>query len=345
MTQIVAAEYFYDNDPGVGSATALTVTTPGNVVASSYSIPVPQNFNGIHYLAIRVKNATGNWGLFDIDTLTIGTVPTIDCRADTVVTASAGNCSAVVNGLDPVVSPTGTTFTHTLTGATTGTGTGTASGKTFNAGITIVTYTAQGGTSCSFTVTVNTTTAASVTVSATSANICAGTNVIFTATHVNGGTPAYQWKLNGVNTGSNGNTYQNANLAHGDMVTVTMTSSLSCASPQTATSNVITMAVQAKTTFYRDTDGDGYGNAASGTVQACSAPTGYTLQQGDCNDNNNAVHPGATEVCGNNIDDNCNGTVDENCPLAPEWKIPTVIKRNHVWKITKWCSLTDWDRW
>jgi Putative metal-binding motif len=34
----------------------------------------------------------------------------------------------------------------------------------------------------------------------------------------------------------------------------------------------------------------------------------------DCDDTNPAVHPGAPEVCGNQIDDNCNGVVDENCP-------------------------------
>ena len=36
----------------------------------------------------------------------------------------------------------------------------------------------------------------------------------------------------------------------------------------------------------------------------------------DCNDQNAAVHPGATEVCGNGLDDDCNGIVDDGCPSA-----------------------------
>ncbi len=52
-----------------------------------------------------------------------------------------------------------------------------------------------------------------------------------------------------------------------------------------------------------DQDGDGY---------LPNNKCGYGAQ-GDCNDNNAAINPGATEICGNNIDDNCNGQVDEDC--------------------------------
>ena len=34
----------------------------------------------------------------------------------------------------------------------------------------------------------------------------------------------------------------------------------------------------------------------------------------DCDDSNASVHPGAPEICGNGVDDNCNGVADENCP-------------------------------
>jgi hypothetical protein len=68
------------------------------------------------------------------------------------------------------------------------------------------------------------------------------------------------------------------------------------------------------TTFYRDADGDGYGDATQ-TVQACltTPPPGYVANRTDCNDANAAIHPGATEVC-DGVDNNCNGSVDEGNP-------------------------------
>jgi hypothetical protein len=55
-----------------------------------------------------------------------------------------------------------------------------------------------------------------------------------------------------------------------------------------------------------DGDGDGWGNPGS---SACSAGSAT-----DCNDANGAVNPGATEVPGNGVDDDCNpATPDSSC--------------------------------
>jgi len=66
-------------------------------------------------------------------------------------------------------------------------------------------------------------------------------------------------------------------------------------------------------TFYKDVDGDGYGQDAA-TLFACIPPEGYVETGGDCNDYNREIHPGAQEVC-NEVDDDCNGIPDDGLPL------------------------------
>ena len=89
----------------------------------------------------------------------------------------------------------------------------------------------------------------SVSVGASSNNICSGTSVTFTATPTNGGnTPSYQWKNNGTNVGTNSTTYTNSSLVNGDVITCVMTSNATCASPTTATSSSTTMNVTSNVT-------------------------------------------------------------------------------------------------
>jgi hypothetical protein len=57
--------------------------------------------------------------------------------------------------------------------------------------------------------------------------------------------------------------------------------------------------------FYADTDGDGFGDPATG-VPACNAPEGYVDNGDDCDDTDIDVSPNATEVPGDGVDNDCN---------------------------------------
>ncbi len=77
--------------------------------------------------------------------------------------------------------------------------------------------------------------------------MCAGASATFTATPTNGGTtPTYQWQINGVNVGgATAATFTTATLTNGQIVTCIMTSNLSGVTGSPATSNAITMTVNA----------------------------------------------------------------------------------------------------
>jgi hypothetical protein len=78
-----------------------------------------------------------------------------------------------------------------------------------------------------------------------------------------------------------------------------------------------------RSSFYQDADGDGYGGAL--LELACSASPGFVPPQYDntgsllydCNDDPTLggvfINPSMTETC-NEIDDNCNGIIDESIP-------------------------------
>ncbi|WP_157607499.1 beta strand repeat-containing protein, partial [Runella limosa] len=80
--------------------------------------------------------------------------------------------------------------------------------------------------------------------------------------------------------------------------------------------------------WYKDTDNDGYAQTGAATMTQCERPIGYKVAtellatSGDCNDNNNAIKPGATEIC-DGIDNNCNGSTDEGGICSPDYTIST----------------------
>jgi len=74
--------------------------------------------------------------------------------------------------------------------------------------------------------------------------ICYGDNVTFTALPVNGGSnPSYQWKINGVNAGTNSNIFSTNLLDDNDEISCVLTSNALCVSGSPAISDTVKMSV------------------------------------------------------------------------------------------------------
>ena len=64
LPQLSTAEYFYDTDPGIGNATAFTVTTGDSLVINT-TVPTTSLPDGFHRLFVRAKNTNEKWSLYE----------------------------------------------------------------------------------------------------------------------------------------------------------------------------------------------------------------------------------------------------------------------------------------
>lgn len=78
--------------------------------------------------------------------------------------------------------------------------------------------------------------------------------------------------------------------------------------------DTVNTTVDCATLYYPDKDQDGYGDALADGTMNCAAPAGMVSNNLDCNDNDNAMHPGASETC-DGLDNDCNGAVDDSLPV------------------------------
>jgi len=236
------------NQAGISFYTTDSIT--GQVKAGS-EIIIPWNNPGTYRLAAVQYSPLG------CDTLQQGEVLVIAQS-----TASSGNPVAICSGSAVTLSGASASNYSTLLWSSSGDGlfdnplalnpTYKPGPNDLQSGSVILTLTAQGnGSSNSCTpaissveITLITTLKALVSVIADHAAVCQGALVQFTAIPENGGTiPVFQWKVNGINAGSNTNTYSYTPV-NGDKITVTMTSNETCVSGIPANSNQISMTVE-----------------------------------------------------------------------------------------------------
>ena len=64
-TNVVAAEYFINSDPGFGNANAITINANSGEVTQTVSLPLSNTLDGFNTLYIRTQDDLGVWSLYD----------------------------------------------------------------------------------------------------------------------------------------------------------------------------------------------------------------------------------------------------------------------------------------
>ncbi len=152
----------------------------------------------------------------------------------------------------------------------------------------------------------------------TDVTACPGDTVQFSVNATGSAVLMYQWRKDGSPladggdiSGATTDLLSIANVDAADLGSYDVLVSNSCGS---VSSNTASLTLHPTFAFYPDADGDGFGDASATAVVTCFAPLGHVLDNTDCDDTRANVNPGAPEICGDGLDNDCNGLVDDGFP-------------------------------
>jgi hypothetical protein len=305
---VTAGTYTYTvtDANGCTATTSITVTEPTLLTAAISSTPILCN-GGSSVITVSAAGGTApfvgtgsytvsagshSYTVTDANGCTTSTSTTITEPSALVASSSATSISCFGGTATVTVAATGGTTPYSGTG-----------NFTVSAGTHTYTVTDANGCTSNTTITVTQPALVNAPTGTPSQTFCSTLNATLASIQVTG--TAVQWYAS--NTGGSA-LASSTPLVTGTTYYATQTIA-GCESPSYL---AVTVTIPVALTYYADSDADGFGDASVSQL-VCSQPTGYVLDNTDCNDAVASTYPGAPELC-NNVDDNCSGFVDEGCP-------------------------------
>lgn len=237
QSPLLSGEYFFDSDPGLGFGNSINFA-PGDSINITTNIPIGALSPGFHQLFIRVKNSNERWSHYE------GRLFYIIPSNELTISQPFLIKGEYFFDSDPGVG-NGTSFNFSYSDSVQLTQSIPISGLTNGVHYVYIRVKNNNGKWSHYEgrrfEVCNSLLAATTSIESVvpTSNFCQGHAYNFQTNSVNAGDQAiYLWTLNGIPVSTQSNYQNNGNLQNGDLLNVSIASSLSCVSPNPMQSNL-----------------------------------------------------------------------------------------------------------